>query len=749
MDIKVSNDPDSGQPDKLKVSKKARKQGRSMQVSGLKNTRRVRRSSRLMQASRLNSGKPKVEESQATKLSRTKSKTVKVTDIEPEITEVIDVKSKIAGTVDAKLDASKAAEPIAAEAIDVKSKIAGTVDTKSDATKVAEPVVAEVAEKESKVANAVKSTKSAKSAKSAESTKSKPRTIKPSKNKVSVAEAIDVKSGGEASGVKLNVAKKKDEKDGNVGAIESKKANSKIEMPNTKLERIVDIEHPKKNRRNTRRASNGNLKKKLILSVVGVLLVVVIGFALRYMFAYNGFLNKVTGYHPERRQYSVAVMEEGVIQNLNQIKDKHVGFIKTDSMATKAEQHLQTQVSFDADYYDNIDIMMDALASDIANAMVLESDRLEMFNENEDEFAKRIRVIYTFEIESDDKIVDVVDKEITAEPFTVLISGSDSRTGVKTTARSDVNIVAVVNPKESKILLVSIPRDTYVQLHNTTGLKDKLTHAGVYGIDMSKNTIEDFLGIEIDYTIKVSFETVIKTVDQLDGIDIESDREMNLTGENGARCHFTEGIQHVDGNCALRFARERKSYETGDRHRGENQQQVITSIIGRLGSSRDYLLRIPTILDIAGDSFETTFSRDNVSSFVRMQLLNNIKWQVESIAVDGTGTYEPTYSMGANRLLYVMIPSEETVKNARNKIYEYLGTSPTTNKESIKKESDGETDLDPTGEGNVDEVDGGSPSMVDTLNDESVDEDSNASGTVNNTTSTNPNADLTTTMRAE
>lgn len=280
-----------------------------------------------------------------------------------------------------------------------------------------------------------------------------------------------------------------------------------------------------------------------------------------------------------------------------------------------------------------------------------------------------------------EEVTEIV--EVTKEPFVVYISGSDSRTGIETKARSDVNIVVVVNPEQEKILLVSIPRDTYVQLHETTGLKDKLTHAGVYGIEMSKTTIEDFLGIQIDDTIKVSFDTVIRVVDQLDGIDIESDQTMSLKAENGELCEFVEGKQHVDGDCALRFARERKSYETGDRHRGENQQQVISSIIGKLSSSRDYAMKLPEILDIAADSFETSFSRNEISEFIRMQLVNGTRWQVESIAVDGTGTYGPTYSMGANRPLYVMIPSEASVRNVVKKIQQYLET-----------DEDGNTEMD-------------------------------------------------------
>lgn len=411
--------------------------------------------------------------------------------------------------------------------------------------------------------------------------------------------------------------------------------------------------------------------KKIILIVVGVILLVVIGVALRYLLAYNGFLDKITNWGPEKKQYSVIVLDNSGAKEIGSLKGRGVGFLKTDTTAVKVEQYLQTQVEVDAGFYDDIDVLTEILKNGIVKAITLETSRFEMLEE--ENLAENMRVIYTFEIELDDAEEEISEKEVTKEPFILYISGSDSRTGIRTTARSDVNILAVVNPEKGKILLVSIPRDTYVQLHDTMGLKDKLTHAGVYGINMSKNTIEDFLGIKIDHTLKVSFDTVVKVVDELDGIEINSDQAMSLRVEGKDKvCEYVVGKQQVDGDCALRFARERKSYETGDRHRGENQQQVITAIINKLSSSRDYLLKIPAILDIASDSFETTLERDDIAKYIRMQLLNEIDWKVESVAVDGTGTYEPTYSMGANLPLYVMIPSNESITSVTNKINQYL-----------------------------------------------------------------------------
>ncbi|MBQ8985583.1 LCP family protein [Candidatus Saccharibacteria bacterium] len=415
------------------------------------------------------------------------------------------------------------------------------------------------------------------------------------------------------------------------------------------------------------------LAVKIISGILSVAIIIGSIFALRYTDAFNGFLNKVTQKNPETKQYSVLVKNSSEIQEINGLAGKSAGFLKTDEKAGNAEQYLQNVVKFEATFYDDIDTLCSVLSGDIVNAIVLESDRIDMLKEEAIDAIKDTRVIYTFEIELKTENAEISDKEVTKEPFILYISGTDSRAGVKATARSDVNIIAVVNPVSGKILLVSIPRDTYVQLHGTTGIKDKLTHAGVYGIDMSKDTIEDFLGINIDYTVKVSFDTVVKVVDELDGIEIESDTAMILNAEGkNKKCSYVVGKQSVDGDCALRFARERKSYTTGDRHRGENQQQVITAIINKLSGSKNYVLKLPEILNIAADSFETSLTRDDISSFIRMQLNDGTKWEVESISVDGAGSMQGTYSMGANRPLYVMLAYPESVENASKKIQEYL-----------------------------------------------------------------------------
>ncbi|MBR2695671.1 LCP family protein [Candidatus Saccharibacteria bacterium] len=266
------------------------------------------------------------------------------------------------------------------------------------------------------------------------------------------------------------------------------------------------------------------------------------------------------------------------------------------------------------------------------------------------------------------------------KPIVIYISGSDSRGSVSDqNARSDVNIVAIVNPTTGKILLVSIPRDYYVQLHGTAGLRDKLTHAGIYGVDMSRQTIEDLLNIKVDYTVKVGFDALKTIVDAIGGIDIYSDQD--LTPHTDKTCHFIVGTQHVNGTCALAFSRERYAYATGDRHRGENQQQVISKIIEKV-TSPAYLLKFPEILRAADGLFETSFTYSEILDMLKFQLLSGPNWQTESISLSGTGSMRPTYSI-PSQSLYVMIPDDASIVSAKEKIAQSLKTA-----EQLKAEAE-------------------------------------------------------------
>jgi LCP family protein required for cell wall assembly len=251
------------------------------------------------------------------------------------------------------------------------------------------------------------------------------------------------------------------------------------------------------------------------------------------------------------------------------------------------------------------------------------------------------------------------------KPYVIYISGIDTYGDIATTSRSDVNILAVVNPADKKVLLVTTPRDYYVQLNGTTGVKDKLTHAGIYGVDKSKATLEDLYGTKVDYTVRINFSSLLKLVDAVGGITVTSDQAFSADGYN-----FVAGPNNLDAKQALAFARERYSFSEGDRQRGKNQQRVIEALISKL-SQPQMALKLPAILSATNGAFQTNASRNEINAIIQQQLSGAGSWTTESISVDGTGTSAPTYSMGS-QLLYVMIPNYATVEAAKAKISAYL-----------------------------------------------------------------------------
>ena len=379
------------------------------------------------------------------------------------------------------------------------------------------------------------------------------------------------------------------------------------------------------------------------------------------------FVENITGKRVETETYSVYVLKDSGYKELDYLKRQSFGYLSTNPHHAETEGQLQKVVPHKVEDFDSIGEMVSALYSSNVSALVMNNSYLEMLADTNVDFEEKTRVVYSFEVRSE--VADVPNEvDIKTEPFVMLISGSDSRNGLQEVARSDVNMLAVVNPKEHKILLVSIPRDYYVQLHGTTGTKDKLTHAGVYGIEMSRTTIEDLFDVDISYTTKVSFGTVVSVVDALGGIEINSDQE--FTAFTDKKCHIKQGVQALDSSCALAYARERYAYESGDRHRVQNQQDVIEAILEKIGDPH-YLAKYPKILKAAEGSFETSMSYDMITDFAKTQLASLHSWEIEKISVDGTGAMLPTYSMGAQNL-YVMIPDQSTVDAAKTKIQEYL-----------------------------------------------------------------------------
>jgi LCP family protein required for cell wall assembly len=319
-------------------------------------------------------------------------------------------------------------------------------------------------------------------------------------------------------------------------------------------------------------------------------------------------------------------------------------------------------------YDDQIKLCNDLINNDI-DSIIINGAYLYFMEEYNEDFVNDVRVIYTLKIKKSVEKEEVVSKNDSI--FTIYISGIDTYGNISRVSRSDVNILMTVNSNTGKVLLTTIPRDYYVQLHGTKGNKDKLTHAGIYGIDKTKTTIEDIFDIKIDYTIKVGFQSVIQIVDLIGGIDIESDSAFKShCGDGGAvRTDVVKGMNHFNGAQALSYARERYAYKTGDNHRVQNQQQVLEAIIEKIFQDRSLLKKYDQILESFNDLYRTDIPEDYIKLIVKQQLGDMSSWKIERQYVVGNGAMLETYSM-PGWTLWVMIPDEDSMNNAKAKINE-------------------------------------------------------------------------------
>ena len=262
---------------------------------------------------------------------------------------------------------------------------------------------------------------------------------------------------------------------------------------------------------------------------------------------------------------------------------------------------------------------------------------------------------------------------ITREPFVVYLSGVDTRGELTENARSDVNILAAVNPVTKRVALVNTPRDYYVDLAGTDA-KDKLTHAGLYGVEASMQTLGKLYGVEVGQYVRINFAGFMQVVDALGGVDVYSDYAFTSVGSPGYYdpTTFAEGWNHLDGKAALAFARERHAFASGDVQRGINQMKVIDAMLDKIKSPA-LLMGFSRLMEAAGDCFVTSFSPDQISALVRMQLSDLAAWDIQSYTATGAnGSSSQCYSARGQKL-YVMQPDPASVSEAAALIQSVLG----------------------------------------------------------------------------
>lgn len=400
---------------------------------------------------------------------------------------------------------------------------------------------------------------------------------------------------------------------------------------------------------------------KILSYIVTVILIFGYSFGMIYLNKTLHFIGNIDSIKKEVTSYYVVVLKDSKYEEISDLYGKTMlYYINTDEdVLSKLKLELIYSTT------KNIEQLKDKLYTKKVESILISDLIKEDLEDKYEDFSSKTRILQTIDIT---KEVEDITKKVSIKntAFNVLISGMDSYGNINKTTRNDVNMVVTINPNTNKMLLTSIPRDYYVQLHGKKGYKDKLTHAGIYGINTAVQTIEDLFNIDINYYVKVNFTTVVDLVDKIGPIEIYSDKNLNLDG-----CKYVVGNNVVNGKCALRFARERHSYLEGDNHRVKNQQEVIKGIFNKLKNSPNILADYNSVLEVMNGKFATNIEMSELTSFIKYEVEDIGKYEIISAQVDGTGSMEYTYSY-PHQKLYVMFPNEQSVSNAKEDIEKIL-----------------------------------------------------------------------------
>lgn len=421
----------------------------------------------------------------------------------------------------------------------------------------------------------------------------------------------------------------------------------------------------------------GKGKGTMILGmIVSLLLCLVMGVGLRYLIKVNSALDKITTQPQEMSTFVVVVKTEDPAQTIEDAADYSFAVSRTEPEGRFDEfRNILGHATGNEDIllvsYDSPADCAGAVLDGKTNAAVYNEGYSATLEEMIEGYSEKIRVLYRFDLaqaaeEGAEKEKESVRIPSVDKPFTVYFSGIDVDGPITTTSRSDVNIIMAVNPDTHKILLTTTPRDYYVVIPGVSGdMRDKLTHAGIYGIRASMATLEELYQIPLDYYVRVNFTSLITIVDALGGVDVYS--EYSFSTRN---CTFHAGMNHMNGEQALAFSRARYNFASGDNQRGKNQEAVLTAIINKV-TSPEVLLHADELIETAAGCTQTSVSRDEISSLVRRQLQEGARWDISSQAASGTGDSQPTYSMGSLKL-YVMWPNEDVIESLSGKMKDLL-----------------------------------------------------------------------------
>ena len=418
--------------------------------------------------------------------------------------------------------------------------------------------------------------------------------------------------------------------------------------------------------------NNSRLKKWIRSIFLGISVIFIVIFILISIYSVNtlNMFNDIFDLGLRTDNYSVYVLEDSNFDNIESLNNKVIGIIKERS--EDLEDKISKEIGFDMIIYDNSVEMIDNLIEGNLDAIVILDANVELLKEESERY-NSLRSVYSFSLITK---VDTVSKDvdISKDSFVLYISGIDTNGRVYSSARSDVNILAVVNPVNKKILILNTPRDYYIKLP-TKDSYDKLTHAGVYGIEESIGALEDLYDVSVNYYVRVNFTTFISIVDALDGITVDvpnSFCEQTSSRESEDEICLSSGIQVLNGEEALALSRTRHIYADGDRSRIKNQMLVLEALIDRALSPK-IIIRYNSIISKLSDSVVTNIDEKDVTKLIKSQIEDNSGWNIEMYSVDGIDAYKPTFSAG-HLDVYVMKQNVESILIAKEKIKSILNS---------------------------------------------------------------------------
>lgn len=405
-------------------------------------------------------------------------------------------------------------------------------------------------------------------------------------------------------------------------------------------------------------------KSPLVTTVVLVIfsLVSLVGiFGFKQMIDITNRMNQTAAF--SEVEMSIVVPKESDIKDVSQLTSVQAptkvdkNNIEILMSALKKDKKVDVKVDDVASYqeaYDN-------LKSGKSKAMVLSGSYASLLESVDSNYASNLKTIYTYKIKKkNSNSANQVDSKV----FNIYISGIDTYGPISTVSRSDVNIIMTVNMNTHKILLTTTPRDAYVKIPGGGADQyDKLTHAGIYGVETSEQTLEDLYGIKIDYYARINFTSFLKLIDQLGGVTVHNDQAFTQ-----GKFDFPVGDIQMNSEQALGFVRERYNLDGGDNDRGKNQEKVISAILNKLASLKS-VSNFTSIVNNLQDSVQTNMSLNTINDLANTQLDSGSKFTVTSQAVTGTGSTGQLISYAMpNSSLYMMKLDNSSVESASQAI---------------------------------------------------------------------------------